>query len=70
MKMNLRISNTNDKITWELWARGVYISKIQEYKLVKNAIKAARRIASKLNVEITSYSYCEPETGYEQSLVV
>ena len=63
MKLNLRITShtqLGDFITWELWGYGMSITRLNDYKLVENAVKAAKRAAKELGVDIKSASYYEP----------
>lgn len=71
MKMNVRIllDAETGETTWEFWGRGRLLTTTQRYVLVKAAIRAAKRIAGQLGVEIDKWEYYEPATGYKQPLV-
>ena len=71
MRMNLTIFNMEDRITWELWGRGLSIErKTTDYPLIINAVIAAKRVAKNLHIEIGSVTYFEPLTEYSQPLKI
>ena len=68
MRLNLKITSnarSGNFITWELWGHGMSITRMNDYSLVENAIKAAKRVAKELRVDIKSASYHESFTDYK-----
>jgi hypothetical protein len=59
MKATLHITKAKDEsITWSIHLGfGVSVDKYNSYRLIENAIKAARKQAKKLNIDINRVEY-------------